>query len=260
MTEQPKIITDTRHDIGIIIIHNPAKKNAVNNLLLQSMNQALLEMADKQLRAIIIRGSDGNTFCAGYDINHFPQGKFKAETYDLDNDFMTQTMATMTHLDIPLIAMVNGHCFGAGVDIASACDFRYGAKGFKFGVPAAKLGIIYSPEGIRRLINLIGLPKAKEIMLLGNFISTEKACELGFFNQLTDLNHLEDLCFKVADQLIRNAPLAVIGMKQIFRFLSEHEELAESRHQQTLQMREAAFQSKDAKEAIKKGVKSPVGP
>ena len=244
MTEQAKIITDTRQDIGIIIIHNPAKKNAVNNLLLQSLNQALLEMADKQLRAIIIKGSDGNTFCAGYDINHFPQGKIKAETYDLDNDYMSQTMVTMTQLDIPLIAMVNGHCFGAGVDIASACDFRYGAKGFKFGVPAAKLGIIYSPEGIRRLINLIGLPKTKEIMLLGNPISTENACDLGFFNQLTELNKLEELCFKIADQLIMNDPMAVTGMKRIFRFLSEHEELAESRQQQTLKMRETALQER----------------
>ena len=273
--ENNKILVERRDLIGIISINNPEKRNAVDNDMLKLMNDALLEMDNDGIRAIIIRGSGDKIFCAGYDVTQFPTEGFeiksatgekisvgKGEVQNIapeskeflkkfeEANFLQVTLKTIAEIGVPVIAMINGHCIGAGFDLSCACDLRYAAAGIKMGLPPLNLGIVYSPDGLRRVINIVGLAKAKELILLGKNIKSEEALEIGLVNNIISKEELEEYTMGIAATITEKSPIAVRGTKNVLKFLLEHEDLGDDKKLESGLLTINALQSEDAIEAV----------
>lgn len=249
------VLTERKDQIGIISINNPEKKNAVNNEMLKTIDKTLRRMEGEDVRAIIIKATGDRMFCSGYDITSFPVDSLNLNLEEAmekmkKTDYLRLTLKTIENIGVPVIAMINGHCIGAGVDIAAACDFRYAAAGINFSLPPAKLGIVYNPDGIRRTINIVGLARAKELFFLGGTISFEEACNFGFINKALPKEELEEFTMGIANTLAQNAPLSIRGMKRIFQFCMERQELSEGRKKDSARLILKAMRSHDAAEAL----------
>ncbi|GAB6161438.1 enoyl-CoA hydratase [Desulfothermus naphthae] len=247
-----------QHDlIGIITINNPKKKNAVNEDILKTIIKELHSMEEQGIRVIILTAQGNNIFCSGYDITaslpDYANMSLEQAMEEMERtDYVKQITRTIEKIGVPVIAMIKGHCIGAGLDIVAACDFRYATSNVKFSIPPAKLGIVYNPEGIRRLINILGVPRAKELLFLGKSISAKEALKYGLVHEiLPDTKSLEDYTMVIANTLVQNAPLAVRGMKKIFRYFVEEQELSREKNIEAARLILKAINSEDIEEAKK---------
>lgn len=247
------ILIERRDLIGIIAINNPEKRNAVNNEMLIQISQALEQMEADGIRAIIIKGTGDKIFCSGYDVSAFPKvaDSILGRGDEKDRpDYVRLTARKFADITVPVIAMITGHCMGAGFDMAGACDLRYAAAGVKFRMPPARMGITYNPEGVMRLINTVGIGRAKELLYLAKDVTAEEAYEMGFLNKVLPKEELETYTIGVAQTIAENAPLSIHGMKKIFKYCLEHQKVAEERDREADQIFLQAIQSEDAAEAV----------
>ena len=254
------VLIERRDLIGIMSINNPEKRNAVNNDMLKLINDTLLEMEKEGIRAIIIRGSGDKMFCAGYDMTSLPTEEVEPKDIIPESEealkefekanYLQVTLRTIADIGIPVIAMINGHCIGAGVDLSCACDFRYAAAGVKIGLPPVNLGIVYNSEGLRRVINIVGLARAKELLFLGKNIKSEEAYQIGLVNKVLPGEELEEFTMGIATTIAEKPPFAVSGTKKVLKFLLEHEELSDDRKVESTQLTIKALTSEDSVEAV----------
>jgi enoyl-CoA hydratase/carnithine racemase len=117
----------------------------------------------------------------------------------------------------PTIAMIRGYCIGGGLATAISCDIRIAAEGSRFGIPAAKLGLGYAHDGIKKLIDLVGPAYAREIFYTARQFSAEEAFGMGLINRLVPDGELESYVQNYCDLIAANAPLTIRAAKQIAR-------------------------------------------
>jgi Enoyl-CoA hydratase/carnithine racemase len=208
------ILAEREGLIGTISINNPAKNNAITKEMFDKIDDILRKMEEEEIRVVIIKGGgDSKFFSSGYDIGTFsdhvppPEETLKETVEKYEKDHYKVSLRTIESIGMPVIAMINGHCIGAGADLSSACDFRYAASGLKIGLPPVKINIIYNEEGIGRAIRTVGLARAKEMFFLGNYISSEEAYALGFLNRVLPMEELEEFTMGIAKSLVETAPL-----------------------------------------------------
>jgi enoyl-CoA hydratase/carnithine racemase len=128
------------------------------------------------------------------------------------------------------------------------CDIRIAAEPALLGIPPAKLGIIYQPDGIQRLINIAGLANAKELFFTGRTYKAPKAKEMGLVHYVLPPDQLASFTYEMAREISENAPLSLKGMKLIFRKCLEHQRLDPKDAQEIEDLRAQAFNSEDIKE------------
>jgi enoyl-CoA hydratase/carnithine racemase len=166
--------------ILILSINNPP-----NNYLSADFFKELHECQDlflsPEVAAIIFTGK-GNVFSKGVDFQ-----AFRAEPYELDQSivrFGNKIITFISHLKKPVIAAVNGPCFGGGLELALACHIRLGSEKARLGLPELSIGVIPGLGGIHRLIRVVGEAKALEMILLGDMISASRALEVNLLNRI----------------------------------------------------------------------------
>ena len=152
------------HDEGplrTLTLEHADKRNALNQTLLFALRDAVSLEQTKHVRAFIIRGAGEKAFCSGYDLQALePVGEGA-----LPDDLIGEVYAALEAHPAPSIACLNGAAFGAGFELATACDFRIAASSAQLGMPPAKLGVVYAPEGLNRLMRLVGFSTAKLLFL-----------------------------------------------------------------------------------------------
>ncbi|MDY6968282.1 MAG: enoyl-CoA hydratase/isomerase family protein [Spirochaetota bacterium] len=248
-----KQVLENRIDhIGIISLNNPEKRNAVNIEMLKSICEILRNMENDGIRTIIIRGAGDKMFCAGFDVQGFVKDDSSSEEHDYEKtNYVMDVSTTISEINVPVIAMINGHCFGAGIDISLACDLRYASSGVKMGLPPVNLGIIYNAEATRRVMNIAGLAKAKELLFLAKEFTSDEAAEMGLVNKTVSKEGLEEYVMGIAYTLCDKSPLSIKGTKKIFNLILEHQELSEQRQIEADRMVVDIKKTEDAAEAAK---------
>ena len=108
-----------------------------------------------------------------------------------------------------MVAAINGHALGGGLELTLTCDLRISARGAKLGMPPAKLGLIYGHTGLRRFIDAIGVPRTKELFLTGRNLDAERAEEIGLVHQVVDDADIERASLELAAEVAANAPLSM---------------------------------------------------
>lgn len=121
----------------------------------------------------------------------------------------------------PVIAMMNGHAFGAGLEVAATCDIRIAVDNCLFGMPPAKLGVVYSYSGLRKFLDLIGPGYTKELFLVGRPVSSERALEIGLVNFMVSREDIQEFAYEMANEIAENAPLSLRTLKESINALQK---------------------------------------
>ncbi|HMT44586.1 MAG TPA: crotonase/enoyl-CoA hydratase family protein [Chakrabartia sp.] len=203
-----EVLTEVRDGVLIITLNRPEAKNAANKALAEGVAAALDRLdSEDELRVGIITGA-GNTFCSGMDLKGFLRGESPSVP---GRGFAGLTEAPPKK---PLIAAVDGYALAGGFELMLACDLCVANKDAKFGIPEAKRGLAAAAGGLVRLPRLIAPRVAMELALTGDFVSAQRAYEIGLVNRLTDGVAL-DAALELAAAITANGPLAVARSKQI---------------------------------------------
>ncbi len=211
MLDQPmtsKMIAEKDGPIGRLIFNNPARHNAVSLDMWQAVTQIMDDFeADDAIRAIVVSGAGGRAFVSGADISEFKEKRASEEAVAAYSKISENARQRIQDTPKPTVAMISGYCIGGGVGTALACDMRIAAEGSRFGIPAAKLGLGYGYDGIRRLIDLVGPACAREIFYTARQFSAEEALRMGLVNQVVPADSLESYVKDYCQMIAANAPL-----------------------------------------------------
>ncbi|WP_174226315.1 enoyl-CoA hydratase-related protein [Brevibacillus sp. HB1.1] len=199
--------------IGLITLNRPDELNALNYDALERLGNLIeqVRLDAKEIRVVIVK-AEGRAFSAGADLK---ERRTLAEQQVRRNVRKIRDVFTaLERLPQPTIAMINGFAFGGGFELALACDFRYAVADAKMGLTEVSLGIIPGAGGTQRLSRLIGVSKAKELILTARRIQAQEAYQIGFVNAVAkDTEELRELAMGLADEILANAPLAVYQAK-----------------------------------------------
>jgi len=218
------LLIQRRGRVCTLVLNCPEKKNALNGELLLNLHRNLERLSgDEGIRAIVIRGVGDEAFCSGYDIGALTAGSGPeaAETTGRSDSFGPFEMAVeaIMNYPYPVIAMLNGYAFGGGCDLAVSCDIRVGGDHIRLGMTPARIGMIYTPEGLMRFIRTIGLAKTKEIFFTGRTYDALRAKEMGLLDYLIPKSDLESFTYNLAEEISGNAPLSLKGIKRIVNLI-----------------------------------------
>lgn len=233
------VLTEVRGNVLIVTLNRPEAKNAANKALAEGVAAAMDRLdSDNDLRVGIITGA-GGTFCSGMDLKGFLAG----ETPQIPGKgFAGLTEAPPAK---PLIAAVDGYALAGGFEIALACDLIVANKESKFGIPEVKRGLAAAAGGLVRLPRQIPQRLAMELALTGEFVSAQRAYEMGLINRIVDGVALEG-ALQLAEAISANGPLAVAASKKVIREQQDWSQAEQWKNQYALTA--AVFTSSDARE------------
>ncbi|MCD1286208.1 MULTISPECIES: enoyl-CoA hydratase/isomerase family protein [unclassified Brevibacterium] len=197
-------------DRTVIRLNRPEVRNAIDLNMVDALHAVCAELEANPKVAIII-GSDG-VFAAGADISQM-RNRGREEALAGIN---SKIFSRIQELPMPVIALVEGFALGGGAELAFACDFRIGTASTKFGNPEPGLGIMASAGAAWRLRELVGEPRAKEILLAGRTLQADEAKAIGLLNDVVDPEDLEHAGQALAERIASFAPLAVRLSKSAF--------------------------------------------
>ncbi|KPL90545.1 enoyl-CoA hydratase/isomerase family protein [Herpetosiphon geysericola] len=214
------VTTEQTGAIFRITINRPEKRNAISWQVGQDLRAAIDQAASASGVRVVVLSGAGPVFSAGIDLG---------DLLDLPNRYgehWLRQMRTITddwqalttrieRLEIPTIAVLHGMGLGLGLEIALACDFRIAANGTKLALPETRLGIVPDVGGTTRLTRLVGVGRAKELIMTGRTFSAADAERWGVVNQVADAGSLDEVVQAFADELILAAPLAVGMAKRV---------------------------------------------
>ena len=203
------VLTDKANGVMTITLNRPKAKNAVNKALAEAISAAIDELeGNDELRVAIVTGADG-VFCSGMDLKAFVTGELPMVE---GRGFAGLTEYTVSK---PLIAAVEGYALAGGLELAISCDLIVTAENAKFGIPEVKRGLAAAAGGLVKLPRQIPPRVAMELALTGDFISAERAYELGLVNQVVPAGTALDAARALAEKIAANGPLAVAASKRV---------------------------------------------
>lgn len=208
--EYSNILFEKKEGVAIITLNRANALNALNNVLLQEMHDALQDAKnDNSVHVICITGTGERAFCAGADISEI-QGlsPVEAKGYSLRIQEITRYFERIRK---PIIAKINGFCLGGGLEIAMACDFRIASDKARFGQPEINLAIIPGAGGTQKLTRLVGRTKAMEIDMLGDQIDANEAYRVGLLNKVVPTEELDKATDELVRKLLSKSPV-IIGI------------------------------------------------
>lgn len=211
-----RMIAEKSDGIGWMTFNNPARRNAIGF----AMREAILEIiddfnSDPDVRVIVMQGAGDKAFVSGSDISEFAERRATPEQREVYDALSSKVNDAYTRIEKPLIAMIRGFCMGGGLGTALQADLRIAAQGSEFGIPAAKLSIGYGYHNMKKLIDLVGPAKTKEIMFTARRFSADEALAMGLINQLVPADKLEETVQELAATIAENAPLTIRSAKTI---------------------------------------------
>lgn len=198
-----------------IYLSRPEKRNAVTIPLMRDLTAAFEEVdADEEIRAVALLG-EGPVFCAGMDLEMMRDRALPDETVEWE--WFSTLLETIETVRPPVVAGIKGAAPAGGFELTLPCDIRILGAEASYGVLEVKLGTFPHGGGTQRLARLVGLSKAKEIVLTGEFVPPEEALNCGLVHEVCESGAVDERAKAFADDLTENAPL---GMERAKRLLN----------------------------------------
>ena len=201
--------------IAVLTLSRPDRYNAWNSQMRQEMASVIAELsADQGTRVVIVTG-EGRAFSAGEDVGGMKEltdigtRGFRRVARNIHNVF-----DEIEAMELPIIAAINGVAAGGGMELALSCDFRFAAETARVGFPETNVGLIPGSGGCSRLVRLVGLAKAKRLVMTGEMIQAPVALQLGLVDEILAPDKLMPRAVEFAKQLATKAPLA-LGMAKV---------------------------------------------
>ena len=202
------ILFEVETNIAIITFNRPSVFNAMNLETVLELNKAIRECGeDENIKVVVLTGAGDRAFVAGADITYF-KGKNPQEIMKF-TEVGQSTLRFMETMGKPVIAAVNGFALGGGTEISMACDIRFASDKARFGQPEILLGLIPGWGGTQRLARLVGMGRAKELVMSGEQITAQRAYEIGLVNRVFPAAQLMEEVKKFAQKLAGMPPFAI---------------------------------------------------
>jgi enoyl-CoA hydratase/3-hydroxyacyl-CoA dehydrogenase len=200
-----------------IILNRPHRLNAFNDVLMEELADVLNTAEnDQSIRCVVITGEGDRAFSAGADVTMFPKATpVKAEEFSRKGQ---KVFSKIEELPKPVIASINGFALGGGLELALACDFRIAAEHAELGSPEINLGLIPGWGGTQRLVRIVGLAKAKEMVMLGIRLKADEALKIGLVHKVVHYDKLREETSALAQKLSEGPPIAMKYAKHALNF------------------------------------------
>lgn len=247
-----KLDFETRDGVAVITLNDPPA-NTYSYEMMQQLDRAILDARmDESVQVIVITGKGEKFFCAGADIQMLASVTPTYKYY-----FCLHANETLNRLEQTpklVIAAINGHCVGGGLEVAMAADMRIARKGAgKLGLPEVSLGVLPGTGGTQRLVRLVGKAKAMQLMVTGQLIDFERALELGILTQVFEASTAAEFAQMVHECALQfttpNKAAQAVG--RIKRAVQTGGEISfESALGLERELQQQLFQSEDAKEGL----------
>jgi enoyl-CoA hydratase/carnithine racemase len=209
------VATEDRGAVRHVVLNRPEKRNAMNQELLRALGAALAEAAaDDGVHCVVLRG-EGPVFSAGVDLvelaasaEHTGQLRPFRQVF-LDCANLCEEMAK------PVICQIHRTCVGGALEVALGCDLRIASSDAQLGLPEVRFGIIPDVGGSTRLPAVVGLGRAKELIMTARTIDAEEAERIGLVNRVVAPEELEDATQALVEELLANSHIAVGRAKRV---------------------------------------------
>lgn len=234
--------------IATITLNRPAVHNAISVEMYRKLPDIVQPLDDDHnVKVVILRGAGEKSFSAGADIKEFEKERSSAELARQYNAHVAAAEHALHKLTKPLIAMIHGYCVGGGAGLALSCDIRFADTRSNFAITPAKLGLVYSLESTKRVVDLAGPSRAKWILMSGLPMQAEHAKQVGLFDELHEPSELGASTYEFARTLCTRAQFSVRASKEmVTRVVGGQVEDDEA----TLAIRNESFSTEDYAEGV----------
>lgn len=203
--------------VATIALNRPGKRNALDFAMWAQLLEAVEQAdADPAVKVIVVTG-EGGVFAAGQDIEEFGKAATDPTWAAASADIIYRSQKGLHTAAKPTIAKIRGACIGGGNGIALCCDFRFADTTTLFGITAAKLGIVYPLLDTKRLVDVVGAPRAKDILFTGRTFGAEEALGLGMIDRLVAPEKLDETVAAYAAQLAENSQYSLRAGKRMIQ-------------------------------------------
>jgi enoyl-CoA hydratase len=200
------ILVDVEDRLAVVTFNRPDKRNAIDQTMVHELHDALDGLVmDGVVEACVFTGAGDKAFIGGADIAQLRE----RNAIDALKTINAALFGKIEALPFATIAAVRGYCLGGGCELSMCCDLRVAGEGAKFGQPEVALGIIPAAGGTQRLPRLVGLGRAKDLVLTGRTIDAREAERIGLVNRVVPDDEVLDAAKALARQILAQGPLAV---------------------------------------------------
>jgi enoyl-CoA hydratase/3-hydroxyacyl-CoA dehydrogenase len=199
-----------------IILNRPQRLNAFNAVMIEELLDMLnTAEGDPSIKCVVITGEGDRAFSAGADLTMMKGTPVYAEEAARKGQ---KTFGKVEEMSKPVIAAINGYALGGGLELAMACDFRIAAEHAELGNTEIRLGLIPGWGGTQRLVRIVGLARAKEMVMLGSRIKADEALRIGLVHKVVHYETLKDEVRAIAKELAERPPIAMKYVKHAMNF------------------------------------------
>lgn len=216
------VTLNTKGKVAYLSLNRAEKYNALTQAMWQAIANACDTLAqERAIRVLVLKAEGQKAFCAGADIQELHDMLANPDAFSASNQIVQEAQQKLAALPFATIAQINGVCVGGGMGLAMCCDFRIAVEEASFAITPAKLGLLYSLADTQRLVNLVGLPRAKELLYLGKKIDTHTAFDWGLLSQVVERAHLSEATDALVKQILGVSGYSVSGTKRALAYLCD---------------------------------------
>jgi enoyl-CoA hydratase/carnithine racemase len=235
--------------IATVVLNKPDSHNAISLDMYRRIPDEFAALdADPEIKVIVVRGAGTKSFASGADISEFEEVRGNATAAKAYNEHVAAAEHAVEGVTKPTIAMIHGYCIGGGCGIALACDLRFADERSRFGITPAKLGLVYSLESTKRLVDVVGPSRAKWILFSGQHVYADDALRLGLIDELIPADDLETHTYEFARLVTTRAQFSVRSAKRIVDLVlagqTEDDDI-------TTDIRNSSFDTEDYAEGVR---------
>lgn len=200
----------------VIRLVNANRANALTERMLRVLAKILTGKEAQGVRAAILTGAGERHFSSGAELGTEPFEEWTERIKRIEHG-LAAVAAAVNKTKFPVIAALNGDAIGGGLELAMICDWRIARDGSRLAMPPARIGLVYTADGMRRFATEIGMAQAREMFLTGRPYDARAAREIGLVNHVVAAEELMPLAQRMAAAVSANAPVAVEGMRVVLR-------------------------------------------
>jgi len=219
MTEQT-ILVERDGPVATIVLNRADKMNAISLEMWGEISTRTDELQrDKNVRVVVFRGEGRRAFSAGADIGDFEKSRHDSRSAIEYAEVFEGALDTIASLTVPTISMIEGVCVGGGLELATCTDIRIAAKGSRFGVPVARIGVVAGFKEMRRLAAIVGPANAAYVVLSGEILGHDAALAMGLLTRVVEKEDLADDVYGLATRMSSLSPVSHSAHKEILETL-----------------------------------------
>lgn len=240
------VLLEKCDSIGWLVLNQPDKRNALSQAMWATIPELLSRAEkDKEILTLVIRGSNELAFASGADISEFSTVHATAQSSQKYNRIVHEAERCLSLFPKPTIAMIQGPCVGGGCGLALACDLRFADTTALFAIPPSNLGLVYSLQGTKLLMDKVGPGLTRDMLYSGRKVTAKEAFHSGLIERLEEPSNIRRVTEDYCNELSKRSQFSINATKKIVQKILDG---VTADTPETLELFDSAFQGEDYQE------------